>query len=76
MNSTSLSLALVLAVGMSFAPCVAQTPPGVRPNAQPFADFFVSPGGNDRWSGKLAEPNADSTDGPFAGGQESFPYHV
>jgi hypothetical protein len=34
--------------------------------AQPAADFFVSPDGNDAWSGKLAAPNAAKTDGPFA----------
>jgi hypothetical protein len=28
--------------------------------------FFVSPGGNDAWSGRRAEPNANHTDGPFA----------
>jgi len=31
-----------------------------------YADFYVSTVGNDAWSGKLAEPNADKTDGPFA----------
>lgn len=30
------------------------------------AELFVSPLGNDAWSGKLAEPNADRTDGPLA----------
>ena len=30
------------------------------------ADFYVSPLGNDNWSGKLAEPNLNKTDGPFA----------
>jgi hypothetical protein len=30
------------------------------------ADFFVSLSGNDTWSGKLAEPNKNGTDGPFA----------
>jgi regulation of enolase protein 1 (concanavalin A-like superfamily) len=30
------------------------------------ADFFVSTKGNDNWSGTLAEPNSDGTDGPFA----------
>ncbi|WP_431857405.1 right-handed parallel beta-helix repeat-containing protein [Azospirillum sp.] len=30
------------------------------------AAFFVSPNGNDSWSGRLAAPNADGTDGPFA----------
>src|SRR5690554_980893 len=29
-------------------------------------DWFVSPVGNDRWSGRLAEPNQEGTDGPFA----------
>ncbi len=28
--------------------------------------FFVSPSGNDAWSGKLAEPNRAGTDGPLA----------
>lgn len=37
---------------------------------QPFsypakADFYVSPKGNDSWSGKLAEQNGEKTDGPF-----------
>ncbi len=30
------------------------------------ADFYVSSAGQDAWSGKLAEPNAERTDGPFA----------
>lgn len=29
-------------------------------------DFFVSPQGNDAWSGRLADPNSEKTDGPFA----------
>lgn len=29
-------------------------------------NFFVSPEGNDSWSGRMPEPNADKTDGPFA----------
>jgi hypothetical protein len=32
----------------------------------PYADFYVSTVGNDNWTGKLAEPNAAKTDGPFA----------
>jgi len=35
------------------------------PAADP-GDFHVSPDGNDRWSGTLAAPAADRTDGPFA----------
>ncbi len=31
-----------------------------------FADYYVSPDGNDEWSGVLEFPNADQTDGPFA----------
>ncbi|WPR73185.1 right-handed parallel beta-helix repeat-containing protein [Flavobacterium sp. NG2] len=34
-------------------------------NAQT-ADFYVSTQGSDNWSGKLASPNAQGTDGPFA----------
>lgn len=30
------------------------------------ADLYVSPAGNDAWSGTLAEPNAEKTDGPLA----------
>lgn len=30
------------------------------------ADFYLSTVGSDSWSGKLAEPNAQGTDGPFA----------
>ncbi|HRP30383.1 MAG TPA: DUF1349 domain-containing protein [Agriterribacter sp.] len=29
------------------------------------ADFYVSPNGNDQWSGMRATPNVDGTDGPF-----------
>ncbi len=29
-------------------------------------EYFVSPLGNDLWTGRLAEPNAGKTDGPFA----------
>jgi len=36
------------------------------PGAEPQADLYVAPGGNDRWSGTLAEPNEKKTDGPFA----------
>jgi len=32
----------------------------------PAADLYVSTSGNDAWSGTLAEPKADGTDGPLA----------
>ncbi len=31
-----------------------------------YGDFFVSPQGNDNWSGMLATPNTANSDGPFA----------
>jgi hypothetical protein len=34
--------------------------------AVPSADFYLAPNGSDQWSGTLAEPNAQKTDGPFA----------
>ncbi|MCP4614179.1 MAG: hypothetical protein GY845_36300 [Planctomycetes bacterium] len=29
-------------------------------------DFYIAPNGNDSWSGQLAAPNTDKSDGPFA----------
>ncbi|MEA1875386.1 MAG: hypothetical protein U9N86_00845 [Bacteroidota bacterium] len=39
-----------------------------RCSSEKIADnaFFVAPSGNDSWTGKLAEPNKNDTDGPFA----------
>ncbi len=34
--------------------------------AEGIADFYVSNAGSGQWSGRLAQPNADGTDGPFA----------
>lgn len=34
--------------------------------AEKKADFYVSPTGNDSWSGTLPQPNIQKTDGPFA----------
>ncbi len=39
---------------------------GLASAAEPAATWFVSPAGNDQWSGRLPEPNAGRTDGPFA----------
>lgn len=36
------------------------------------ADFYVSKFGNDTWSGKLAIPNADKSDGPLATPQQAI----
>jgi hypothetical protein len=34
--------------------------------ADPPADLYVSPGGNDHWSGRLADAKPDGSDGPLA----------
>lgn len=34
--------------------------------ANKMMEYYVSPLGNDLWSGRLAEPDADASDGPFA----------
>ena len=39
---------------------------GVGQGAPPLADLFVSPRGDDRWSGRLAEPAPGGGDGPLA----------
>ena len=41
--------------------CSAAATPATEPT-----EFFVAPNGNDAWSGRLAQPNAERTDGPFA----------
>ncbi len=35
------------------------------PDPSAGADFYLSTSGNDSWSGELAEPNVDGTDGPW-----------
>ena len=50
-------LAGVVFIAMAVV-CSGQEPQGPR--------FYVSTEGSDAWSGTLAEPNAEKTDGPFA----------
>jgi parallel beta-helix repeat protein len=58
---------LRIALGLSVVAC---TSPGladrIEADGVPSPAFVVSPRGNDAWSGRLAEPNRDGTDGPFA----------
>lgn len=54
----------VLALLVHFPSLVANGPH--EETQVPSADFYVSPSGNDSWSGRLPEPNSDGTDGPFA----------
>ncbi len=55
---------VVLAIGLSagLAACL----PGNAWAEDVKADLYVSPVGSDAWSGTLAEPNAEKTDGPLA----------
>ncbi|WP_444794557.1 right-handed parallel beta-helix repeat-containing protein [Saccharicrinis sp. GN24d3] len=58
MNNVKLkSMIIVALIAISFCSCAKNT---VQ------ADFYVSPNGSDSWSGTLAEPNSEGTDGPFA----------
>jgi len=58
---TALSVLLPLLVGPFHGECWG-APSGLPPKA----DFYVSAGGSDAWSGTLASPDARGTDGPFA----------
>lgn len=58
-QTTWLALGLALCAGLaSMAPIGAAVAPAKT--------FYVSPRGNDQWSGTLAAPNKAKTDGPFA----------
>jgi hypothetical protein len=66
-----LRLAACVGSGSALAACrlqspLAATPALITPTAQPGLTLYVSPQGDDRWSGKLAEPNTAGSDGPFA----------
>ncbi len=48
----------ILLVAWASCPCISGTQ-----STSPC--YFVAPSGNDQWSGRLAAPNRDSSDGPF-----------
>jgi len=56
-------LASLAGASLAGASLAAEATP--NPN-DPRADWYVAPGGNDQWSGRLAQPNAQGTDGPLA----------
>src|SRR5262245_13152622 len=58
----TVSLSLWLATACSKAPLEGDAATQFSNTGE--ADFFVSPNGNDKWSGKLADPGKN--DGPFA----------
>ena len=64
-----ISILLVSRHVISLPQLLALEPDGASRAGIPHAKgkvFYVSPRGNDAWSGKLAEPNRAGTDGPFA----------
>ena len=65
----SLRILFAIAALLAFAAHTIGAPPptdAVKTAKNIKADFYVSTAGRDTWSGKLAAPNADKTDGPFA----------
>ncbi len=59
-----MSLILLLSIN---ATCMAESPKSSEGDfVMGSFDLVVSPQGDDKWSGKLAEPNAEGTDGPLA----------
>ena len=60
MASLILSSIILATIGLS-----AAFPVEMVPKAKPVV-FFVGQDGSDAWSGRLASPSADGTDGPFA----------
>jgi len=59
-------MSLALLLSMNFTSLAAKTKAAKGEFVLGQYDIVVSPNGNDSWSGHLAEPNADGTDGPFA----------
>lgn len=64
--STRLVSTLILVTAAATAGGGGLGPSRARAADPPTPTFYVSPGGNDGWSGTAAEANAGKTDGPFA----------
>ncbi|HZK81460.1 MAG TPA: right-handed parallel beta-helix repeat-containing protein, partial [Humisphaera sp.] len=64
MIAPRISLILLLSLGPVIG--VQATPSALRPSAPRWIEFYVSPDGNDHWSGAHPAPLADHSDGPFA----------
>ncbi|MFM1890290.1 MAG: hypothetical protein RLZZ565_1047, partial [Planctomycetota bacterium] len=65
MNRLSSSLCMLLHA-VACASAILAADAFLPRTARAEADLYVSTQGNDSWSGRLAEPNADKTDGPLA----------
>jgi hypothetical protein len=77
MNARALTGLLLLTAWLTGCGSTS-SPPGHEPNLTPLATplrapaLFVSPRGNDAWSGLLPEPNAAGSDGPLATPQRAL----
>ena len=60
--STKSALRLLVAAALLFL----STERGFAAEASSASVFYVAPGGNDAWSGRLPQANAARTDGPLA----------
>ena len=65
--TSALSAASIAGVGQAVDLWASSSGRGLKSSeAGAGATFYVATNGNDGWSGKLLEPNALKTDGPFA----------
>ena len=62
----SVKRTVAVLLGSLMAVAIACAPPATVQAAAPSHVLYVSPSGNDAWSGKLASPNAAKSDGPLA----------
>lgn len=60
------AVSLLWLAGAALEPGGAPSCTAAQAAHAPAADFYVSTQGNDSWSGRLAEPNAERADGPLA----------
>ena len=65
-KTNAADVALILQTAFGFVPLKEFQPGETEEFIMGRFDLIVSPAGNDNWSGKLPEPNAEGTDGPLA----------
>lgn len=61
----ALAIGLILGMAPGWSVAADERPPQ-ETNAFPVLTLHVAPNGDDAWSGQLARPNADRSDGPLA----------
>ena len=60
-----MKISLLLSLTFIFAVFIASEGDALS-QAKGYLVLYVSPSGNDSWSGRLSAPNSRKTDGPFA----------